>query len=192
MVKPNAQLYSNQELEAEVDGNTKVLAFDISKKCVGWALGVDGELVNYGKFVFKTTTDLGERILSFWEFLEALVAAYSPDIIVLEEPLRRAKVRVHFEFLGVLRLLHMMHYGENIPDNRLISPTMVKKHLHVKRGKGHDENKRIMVDKINQMFSLSLNYHKHSAIEGDDDVADAIAVLVTWWRINGKHEKTDE
>ena len=181
--KPPAELYSEYEIH-QVEGDL-TLTFDISSSCVGWAVGLGGLLVNYGKFVFKTTATLGEKIWAFSEFVDSLFATYKPVRVLLEEPLKRAKVRVHFEFLGVLRLHHMLYMGEDIPKAHFISPTLVKTHMHVQRGQSHTDNKQIMVEKVNQVFGLNLKFHPNSSIHSDDDVADAIAVLVTWWRLNG-------
>lgn len=185
MVKPDATLFSNDEIEtSETDTEDVVLSLDISKTCVGWAISVDAELLNFGKVVFKTTTNMGQRIVAFAGFIDSVLDAYKPNKLVLEKPLNRAATRSHFEFLGVLRLKWMEFSGEEIPKEHLIPPKQVKTHMRVKRGKTHKENKKIMVDKVNTMFGLNLNFDRNSAYKSDDDVADAIAVLVTYLRIH--------
>lgn len=185
VVKPDATLFSNDEIEtSETDTEDVVLSLDISKTCVGWAISVDAELLNFGKVVFKTTTNMGQRIVAFAGFIDSVLDAYKPNKLVLEKPLNRAATRSHFEFLGVLRLKWMEFSGEEIPKEHLIPPKQVKTHMRVKRGKTHKENKKIMVDKVNTMFGLNLNFDRNSAYKSDDDVADAIAVLVTYLRIH--------
>ena len=161
------------------------VSFDLSSTCVGWALGMDGELVTYGKCPFKTTATLGQKLKEFDDLVKTLLATYQPTNIVLEEPLKRAKVRNHFEFLGVLRLNWISYSGNDIPKEHLLDPRKIKKHLHVEPGRNHDHNKELMVRKINNMFRLALKYAKHSAYKSDDDIADAIAVLVTYWKLSG-------
>ncbi len=163
------------------------LSLDISGSCIGWALGVNRELVTYGKHVFKGPATIGEKLYSFEDLINTLLGAYRPSVLVLEEPLKRAKVRSHFEFLGVLRVLWRHYCGEDIPPDNLIDPRKVKKLLHVQPGRNHKENKKRMVQKINQMYGLNLAFQPNSALQSDDDIADAIAVLATHWRLHGPY-----
>lgn len=46
----------------------------------------------------------------------------------------------------------------------------------------HDDNKKIMVRRINSIYGLHLKFIKNkSKTHNDDDVADAIALLHSWW-----------
>lgn len=180
---------SLEEIESSasvvVDKLHVTLSFDLSTRSVGWALGSEGELVMYGKYVFKTTANMGEKLVAFDALIQSLISTYEPTTLVLERPDPRGKTRSHFELLGVLRMNWSKYINAEIPKTNLIASRTVKKHLHVDPGKNHTENKRRMVEKINQMFSLQLQFDKNSAYKSDDDIADAIAVLVTSWRLNG-------
>jgi hypothetical protein len=54
--------------------------------------------------------------------------------------------------------------------------------MKVKKGMDHDDNKKIMVRRINSIYGLHLKFIKNkSKSHNDDDVADAIALLHSWW-----------
>lgn len=160
-----------------------VLAFDLSGSCIGWAVGIGGALINYGKYVFKTTAMPGEKLLAFAELLETLFTTYQPEILLAEKPLARGKTVNHFEFLGVLRLAWRDYTGEELDKEHIISPRTVKTHLNVPRGRNHQHNKELMVKKINTLFRLNL-VCATSKYKSDDDTADAIAVMVTYWMLH--------
>jgi hypothetical protein len=72
-----------------------------------------------------------------------------------------------------------------LEDEWFIDPRRVKKALKVKPGKKgrgkYNDNKAIMVKKINALYGLRLNYAKNKTKNyNDDDIADAIAVYATW------------
>lgn len=168
-----------------LDKSDITLSFDLSTRSIGWALGSSGELVSYGKYVYKSTAHIGAKLEAFAALVERLIDTYTPDRLVLEQPDPRARTRSHHELLGVLRLIWQQYKGEEIPKDHLINARKAKKHLHVEPTKDHAENKRRMVLKINQMFSLNLAFHPNSPRQSDDDIADAIAILVTSWRLFG-------
>lgn len=161
------------------------LSLDTSSSCIGWALGVDGELVTFGKLVFRSTAGIGEKLQACLEWFNALLETYRPARILFERPLSRKGnvTQRHAELIGVMRCAYHMRTGQEIPDEWFIAATTVKRVMNVRRGRGHDENKRIMVDKINEVYGLKLKYHRNSKIQTDDDTADAIAVLETSWRL---------
>jgi Holliday junction resolvasome RuvABC endonuclease subunit len=162
-----------------------MIAFDMSVTCVGWCLFLDREPINYGKFVFKSTAKIGEKLAIFAEFLRDLFEAFAPDEIVVEKPLNRrgSTTARHYELLGVLRLVWLELQAAEIPKEAVIDPKTVKTVMGVQRVTGdHDKNKELMVCYINKLFGLKLKYDKHSPRKSDDDVADAIAVGETYLR----------
>lgn len=164
------------------------VALDLSSTCVGWAVGLNRTLARYGKFVFKSTAETGEKLVSFEEFLSALLEIYQPDRLLIERPMsRRAETTArHWELVGVSRTLWRHYSGGEVLKSWIISPKVVKDTMQVKKGGDHDDNKAIMVRKINSLYNLRLHYHKDSAYQSDDDTADAIAVLTTYWRRNAR------
>ena len=190
--KPTAQaIPSEKEIEAsaypEEHGHSHrvILGFDISSSCVGWAVYCDRDLVKYGKYVFKTTAEIGEKLLAFESFFEVLLDTYDPKVIVYEKPLsaRRINNARSVEMVGVLRKVWRERSGGEIKNSWIITARTVKNRLNVPRGRNHDHNKKIMVEKINRMYGLSLKYDPNSKYKSDDDVADAIAVVVAYLRL---------
>jgi Holliday junction resolvasome RuvABC endonuclease subunit len=166
-----------------------VLAFDISSTCCGWALGRQEQLDRYGKITFRTTAGISEKLAAFHELVMTLLTVYRPDTVILEMPQsRRAKVTArHYEYVGVLRALSSKLISFEIEQEHFVAPVTVKKWLGVPKGQDHADNKRIMVNTINAVCGINLKFDAASKNATDDDVADAIAVLLTWYR-RGEHE----
>ena len=79
---------------------------------------------------------------------------------------------------GVLQL--------DIPPENFLDPRTIKRALKVKKGKDHNGNKKIMVNRINSLYGLNLKYGKNKTKKyNDDDEADAIALLTAWWMLKG-------
>jgi Holliday junction resolvasome RuvABC endonuclease subunit len=163
------------------------LAFDLSSSCCGWAVGQDETLERYGKFIFKSTAGTSEKLAAFAGLVDVLLATFQPNEVILENPLSgRAKVTArHFELVGILRATVYARLGYEIEQEHFISPKTVKKWMEVPSGTDHNNNKLIMVNKINDLFGLQLKYDPNSKIHTDDDTADAIAALVAWYRRAG-------
>jgi Holliday junction resolvasome RuvABC endonuclease subunit len=169
------------------------LALDLSSSCVGWALGVDRSLAKWGKFVFKSTAGTGEKLDSFEEFLQVLLSVYKPERLLIERPSTKGKTRErHTEIMGIVRKVWFEHSGGELVESWIQSPRTIKNVMKVERGQNHKQNKEIMVRKINSLYSniLHLRFHENSKLQSDDDIADAIAVLVTYWRRNSRTKST--
>lgn len=65
-----------------------ILALDVSGAATGWAIGKDGKLEGYGKFIGKVTTNKGRQLYEFSKWVEDLLKEKSPDIIIVEKPFR--------------------------------------------------------------------------------------------------------
>lgn len=179
------QILANPRRKVNTDDRHK-LAFDLSSSCVGWALLVNGQLEAYGKLVFKKAAPPGEKIIAFYNYSKAMIESFEVDTLVCEAPLSRmgATTKRHFELLGVLRYL-WKEYGREIEERELLDAREVKKAMQVKKAKGHEQNKRAMVEKINNLCGLHLNFHKTDKHISWDDAADAIAVAIAHERLFG-------
>ena len=159
------------------------LALDLSSSCVGWACGAHKKLERYGKFAFKTTAGTGEKLVSFEEYLEALITTFMPSRLLVEKPSTKGNTSIrHNELIGIVRKVWFEKTGLEIEDEWLIHPRTIKSLMKVPRGDNHDQNKVIMLNKINNLFSLNLKWDKNSKYKSDDDIADAIAVMEAFWR----------
>jgi len=191
--KPTAvSIPSEKEIEASalpsINGKKqrRVLGFDLSSTCVGWALALDGKILTYGKYVFKSTAKLGEKANAFRGFVAVLLDTYSPDVLLVEKPLsgRRINNQPTIELVGVLRELWFAKTGSEILKSWFLTAKLVKLRLNVPLGHSHDRNKELMVSKINQLLGLKLKYDRNSKYKSDDDVADAIGVVLAYVKRN--------
>jgi RNase H-fold protein (predicted Holliday junction resolvase) len=166
-----------------------VIAFDLGVNCIGWALAMDGQLMLYGKFVFKKGEEIPAKLSIFREYLETLLEVYEPDVVVVEKPVSRKgdTTHRHYELLGVVKETVFTTLGYAIKDAWVISALTVKSLLKVPtstnpdRRKRHDENKAIMCRRINELYGLGLKFENSKQAAGDD-IADAIAVLTAYLR----------
>lgn len=166
--------------------------FDVSSSCVGWSLGIDKELINFGKFVFKSTAEIGEKLVAFEQWFRTFLQTYKPKRIIIEKPLsRKGNVTMrHNELMGIIRKVWREETGSEVLDSWFLPATTIKRLMNVTRGRNYDDNKRIMVEKVNDICGLRLRYHRTSKLQSDDDVADAIAVLMSYWRQSGRGDAT--
>lgn len=195
VLKPAAQAVPSEQEIAACPIPTKKgkehsidLALDLSTSCIGWAVGVDRELFNWGKLVFKSTADIGEKLQAAAIFLRFLCDTYKPTRILVEKTLaRRGDTTLrHAELAGVVRLVWRQYINDEILKSWFVPSKTVKTLLNVERGRNHDHNKEIMVNKINDLYNLHFHFDKNSKLKSDDDVADAIAVLTAFWRANAR------
>jgi Holliday junction resolvasome RuvABC endonuclease subunit len=159
------------------------LCLDLSSSCIGWCVGQEPAIINFGKLVFTDDREMGERLAAFAEYLSVLFETYSPDRVLVEKPVARrgATTALHNQILGVVRCLAFTHLDLNVLDRHLIPPRTVKTTLEVPAGDNHDHNKLLMVEQINRTLGLNLQFSAHSKLTSDDDTADALAILLTSW-----------
>lgn len=170
----------------------KILALDISGTATGWAFGYDGKLEGYGKYIVKPKDPKGKKLYDFSIFIKDLLKDKSPDIILIEKPYlgRNSKVLVNLsKFIAVVQVVAYDALGTDIPDEWFLDPKRIKRLVKVKKGRSHEENKKNMVVRINNLYGLRLKYKKGKNKQYcDDDIGDAIAVLTAWWRLAGADE----
>jgi hypothetical protein len=182
-----AQLAACPIVRKHKDPGAVVLALDLSSSCVGWAVGIGRERHGQGKLVFRSTAETGAKLGAFFAFLLALLILFKPERLLIERPMMRrgATTTRHTELLGVARLAWLERTGGELLDTWIISAITVKNVMGVRHGRDHAENKKIMVQKINQLYGLNLKFDKNSKLKSDDDSADALAVWTTYVRRNG-------
>ena len=163
----------------------RILALDVSGSCTGWAYGVFGKLEGYGKYIQKQTGSKGKRLAQFAEWLTGLLEAKKPTIILIERPYRGRNSNVLAslsKFIAVVELCAYITLDLELEDSWFLDPRFIKKQLKVSKGKDYEDNKRLMVNRINELFGLKLKFSTRKSKKlTDDDVADAIAILVAWW-----------
>jgi Holliday junction resolvasome RuvABC endonuclease subunit len=166
----------------------RILALDVSGSCTGWAFGLYGKLEGYGKYIQKQTGSKGKRLAQFAEWLTSLLEAKKPTIILIEKPYRGRNSNVLAnlsKFIAVVELCAYLTLDLELEDSWFLDPRFIKKQLKVPKGRDYDDNKKLMVNRINELFGLKLKYsNRKSKKLTDDDIADSIAILVAWWNQN--------
>ena len=159
----------------------RLLALDISSKAVGWSFWVNEELVRYDKFVLPEKLGHGGRLCHFRHELKILMADLSPTRVVYEAPYQ-GRMRYAFGvlslYIGMLKATYYEVSGTDLADEDAIAAHLIKRRIGARRGRDHDENKRIVVQLVNERFGIALAYdaNDRSKHRSDDDVADAIAL----------------
>jgi len=167
----------------------KLLTFDISSTCVGYAVFEEGNLIEHGRFNPKGS-DHSEKLASFSLWLAKLFKRVSPKDVAVETPYPGRRKTSY----GVLQMyfgLFMSEYSKwakgPLPDEARIAASQVKRLVGVKSGTDYYDNKRIMVEAINKLYGLELVYKKNDKTKkvSQDDEADAIAVGCAWYELHG-------
>lgn len=160
------------------------MGLDLSSSCVGWAFGIKPNPMYWGKLVFRTNAEVGEKLFAFDEFLGEMFKSLHPDRLFVEKVLTRKgkTTERHLEIMGIVRSVWREYSQEEILPSWIIPARTVKNALQVERGRDHDANKLIMVNKINDLYHLNLKFHNKSKYQSDDDTADALAILATAWK----------
>lgn len=145
----------------------------------------NGRLASSGQYV-QVGDEHGEKLANFFEWLSRLIRDLQPDDTVFEAPYagrhRRYTFGVLSKYVGVVELTHFHCLARELPAENKIAAHAVKRALGVPKGQTHDDNKRLMVAEINQVYGLALRYKKEDRAKKvtEDDRADAIAVGRAW------------
>lgn len=175
----------------------RTLALDVAGEATGWALGEDRQLLDWGKFLSKVSRSRGQRLYDFAIWLEELYTEHDPDVVLIEKPFlgRNSNVLASLSrFIGVAEMQAYSILDLAIKKEWFLDPKEVKKLLKVRKPKRdknkkakHDENKKIMVARINELYGMKLQYDsKKNKKYNDDDIADSIALLHSWWMMQSK------
>lgn len=160
------------------------MALDTSSKCVGWSVFDDGQLVQHGRYV-QQGKGHGQRLASFRLWTLALLHEFTPEQLVYEAPYSgrmRNTFGVLSKYAGVVEACHYEHFGREIPPANAVAAHLVKKAIGATKGRSHEENKKIVLLLVNQVFGLALKYAQNDTTKktSQDDEADAIALNWAW------------
>ncbi|MBU8921755.1 MAG: hypothetical protein KOO63_08045 [Bacteroidales bacterium] len=127
--------------------------------------------------------------------MSELFSEYDPEVLLIEKPFlgRNSNVLANLsKFVAIAEEAAYRTLELDIEADWFIDPRQIKKLMGVKKSivkkntkAKHDDNKQIMVKRINKLYGLGLKYSKgKSKKHNDDDIADAIAVWHAWWILN--------
>mgnify|MGYP001272746630 CR=1 FL=1 len=171
----------------------RVLALDVSSKCVGYAVFDGTDLVDYGRHRTQGESH-DERLLRYQVWLMELFELVKPDELVVE----RAFSGRQRNAFGVLSLYHGVTMAtwfafrrEPIPDEQRVHSKAVKRLLKLKALTTHDARKRQMVLEMNKIYRLRLKWKSHDPTKrvSEDDTADAIGIGRAWLIQKGRLPK---
>lgn len=162
-----------------------ILGLDISSVCVGYAIFHGLELKEYGKYI-QVGKHHGEKLANFSLWLDALLAKYEPEHIVIELPHGGGRGKAFAVLTMYVSMVFASHYRilkRELNPSHCLYPSAIKKLLGIPTAKNHDQNKEVMVDHINRLFELSLRCNPTDKTKKttDDDIADAIGLIVAWF-----------
>lgn len=167
----------------------RVLTLDIAS-AVGYAYGAGGVVVCYGKHTSEDDAPIGKRLHNFSQWLSRVIHALPapPEKVIIEQPYLGRNPKTHAvlnRYIGIAqreisRILNL--------ECDFLSPSVVKKTLKFPPKKSHDQYKRMMVTKVNEVLGTQFQYKSSrtkKAKQSDDDIADAIGILFAYWLRNG-------
>lgn len=162
----------------------RVLALDTSSTCVGWAVFEDGHLVHHGRYRQKQV-EHGERLSTFQAWLAAMFRQYMPKQVIYEKPFagrRRNAFGVLTMYVAVVLLTWFQHTGSEIGEGCAVAARDVKRRNEMRKGKNHEQNKKLGVLLANKLYGLRLKYKSNDKTKkvSQDDEADAILLGRAW------------
>jgi hypothetical protein len=166
-----------------------VLALDIASSS-GFAFGVEGEVIQYGKYTPDTDKPIGKRLLDFSKWLSRLLNRLpaTPDIVVIELPyLANGRTKNVLTFSVLTKYIGIAQrevWRVLQTDCVFMTSREVKTKLRLPSVKSHPERKKQMIRRVNKLLGLDLQYvsgRSRKAKRSDDDMADAIGLLLAYW-----------
>lgn len=159
---------------------------------MGWSIFHEGQLTQHGRYV-QVGVSHGERLCRFRVWILRLLEEFRPTQLVYEAPYQgrmRNTFGILSRYAGVVELAHFEHFLEEMPPPNAVPAHLVKKAIGAKKGKDHDENKRIVLLMVNQAFGLGLKWKENDVTKkvSQDDEADAIALNWAWHNLYRSEE----
>lgn len=158
----------------------KILALDTSSVAVGWSIFTNGGLRDHGVYRHVGESH-DEKMFHFHGWLLAMLAEHEPNEVIYEAPYSGARsftFPVLVRYVVVVEMAAYFHYRTPMEKRCKVPAKQVKKWIGAKKGKNHEENKKIVLLMVNQEFGLSLKYKSNDKTKkvSQDDEADAIAL----------------
>lgn len=154
----------------------KMLSFDTSSTCSGWAYWENGKLKEYGKIDQRKEKDKEIRLENMTIELNSVLKKFHPDIVIVEKPpfiKDPSALIILAEITGGIRgwAVDKCEFMEYMPQQW----RHLVKDSDEKMPKGRELIKKWDIAKVGELFQITLPAK-------DDDIADAI--LIGQARIN--------
>jgi Holliday junction resolvasome RuvABC endonuclease subunit len=197
---PQRRKKAKQPHKTNGDGS-KLLAFDFSSACTGFAYFESGTLKDHGKHVMSGKSH-SEKLNGFLHWVIATMRQYKPTAVAFEAPFQGRHANAYgvlSMYKGVVLSAHWHVFETPFPDENQIPAHIIKKVLGMPKAKGattaerHTANKRMVIKLINGLYGTSFQYSDpESKRKSEDDVADAVAVGHAWYALHVDNESDDE
>lgn len=144
----------------------------------------DGQLIQHGRFI-QQGKGHGQKLATFRQWVLQMLTEFAPEQLIYEAPYSgrmRNTFGILSRYAGIVECCQYEHFGCELPPPNAVAAHMVKKAIGAKKGKSHEDNKKIVTLLVNQVFGLSLKYKEHDTTKkiSQDDEADAIALNWAW------------
>jgi Holliday junction resolvasome RuvABC endonuclease subunit len=154
---------------------SKVLAYDQSTRCSGWAIFDGGEYVESGVVdMSKSKLDTDERSFEMAKELWKIMRKYKPNDIILEDVQQQTSVSV-VKILARLQGMLIGHAEAHGVKVHILLPSQWRKAIHFNQGPKvkRAELKQQSIDYVKEHYDLALT----------DDESDAICLGVAAHKI---------
>lgn len=145
----------------------RLLALDQASKVTGYAIFIDGELTDYGKFTFEDA-EIGDRLHKLREGVAKLIADHGIDFVAFEDIQLQNNVQNNVQTFKILAevfgVIYELVTSLEIPNTAILSGTW-KSTLGIK-GRTRPEQKRNAQEYVLKAYGVK-------AIQ---DVCDAICI----------------
>ncbi len=142
----------------------RIIAFDQATEKFGLSIFEDGKLIFYRLYTFSGA--LTSRLVKIQKFVEEIViAAWKPDLIVMEDIQYQQNGLTTFKVLAMLLGVIQMTCTKNDVNYEAVYPNVWRKYAGT-CGKSRKEEKALSIAKVREKYNIIVN----------DDVAEAILI----------------
>lgn len=159
----------------------KVLGIDAGTTRVGFAIlnysNSKPHLIHYGLLPIKSNNH-NTRIKQIYDQIKKIIKKYNPQVVVLERMYYYLNRKTAFEVSQAIGVINLACTQLKIPTF-FVTPTQVKKNI---TNKGTANKKEIQTAIFN-LFNIN-NQKNHKKKQIIDDITDAIAIALSYIKIN--------
>lgn len=163
------------------------MGIDGSTSSTGWAIFKNKELIDYG-IIKPKGGDWRSRLFNEGVYIDEIIKKYSPEKIYMEDvPLdSKGGLKTLVVLGGVQGFFYGIASTNRVPIE-FISPNTWRSNIGLydgtNNGKKREFLKQKAIEKVNEIFGLSLCWHGINSKKTEDDVAEAILICASMLNI---------
>ena len=167
-------MFTTKKRVSQNQQKMKILFLDLSTKSTGWAVGEDGELINYG-CVASSSQNVFKRINIVQTEINKVIEQYEISKIIIEEVRPDIPNSHTFKLLTWLQglVLYCAYLYNNKIDYEFIQANSWRSKIGIHTGPGvkRETLKKADIDYVKNKYGISAN----------DDVCDAICLMDAYY-----------